>query len=53
MSCTGDCEQGRRCTCDPARETLNDAFDLLGIIAGLVISSAVIGLLLGIVWAWL
>lgn len=56
MSCTGNCDQGRNCTCsdlDPAKEMLQQIADWAGIIAGLFMASAVIGLFVGIAWVWL
>ena len=57
MSCTGNCDQGRNCTCseldDPARELIQQITDWAGIIAGLFMASAVIGLFVGIAWVWL
>lgn len=54
MSCNGNCDQGRRCTCDkdPARELIEQVVDWAGIVAALAISSAIIGLFLGILWSW-
>lgn len=59
MTCTNDCDQGRRCTCgpeyeqDPAREFLQDIVDWAGVIAGVFMATAVIGFLVGFLWVWL
>jgi hypothetical protein len=56
MSCTGNCDQGRNCTCgeiDSARDLIEQITDWAGIIAALFMASAVIGLFVGIAWVWL
>lgn len=56
MSCNGNCDQGRNCTCselDPARELIKEITDWAALIAVLVLAPAAIGFFVGIAWVWL